>query len=135
MMKSSGYLVISLILIIVMWLSGCQGLFPGSSNVYQAQPTRIQYDIAYGYHINSTGKGRYDITYLCDVPHIIRGSASYGVLFQHDYQTTTLANNTFVRWNISRDDIASFDLGISAHIMTESVLVPDLTGKGATSLE
>jgi transglutaminase-like putative cysteine protease len=135
MVKSTGYLIITVILIIVMCFSGCQGLFPGSSTVYQAQPTQIQYDITYGYHINSTGIGQYDITYLCDIPHITKGSVPYRVLFQHDYLTTTLSNNTFVKWNISRDDIASFDLGISAHITTESVLVPDLTGKGASSVD
>jgi transglutaminase-like putative cysteine protease len=135
MMNKPEPIVIVVLICMVLLLSGCQGLFPGPSTVYQAQPTQIEYDISYGYHINSTGKGQYDITYLCDIPHVTRGSASYSVLFQHDYQTTTLANNSFLRWNISRDDQASFDLGVSARITTENILFPDLTGKGATALD
>lgn len=124
-----------ILLVIVLWLSGCQGLSPKSPTIYQAQPTQIQYDISYGYRINSSGTGEYDITYLCNVPSVLLGSAPYSVLFQRDYQTMTLANNTLVRWNISRNDKESFELGITAHATAENFIVPDLTGKDAASLD
>jgi len=47
---------------------------------------------------------------------------------------TTQVNNTFVQWNITKDDDATFDLGVSAHVATQSFLVPDLSGNGATML-
>ena len=135
MMNSPRSALLVILLVIILWLSGCQGLLPWSSTVYQAQPTQIQYDISYGYHINSTGIGSYDITYLCDVPQASNEAASYDVLFPRDYQTTTQANNTFVKWNFSRSDAASFDLGVIAHVSAENVLVADLTGKDAMPLD
>jgi transglutaminase-like putative cysteine protease len=135
MMKKTWYPVLVVLLVVVVCLSGCQGFFPESSTIYEAQPTKIQYDISYGYQVNTSGAGRYDITYLCDIPEIITGSAPYSVLFHEDFQVTTLSNNTFVRWNISRDDEATFELGISAHVTTEGVLVTDLNGKEAAMLD
>jgi hypothetical protein len=134
MMNTTSSASIVTLLVVALWLSGCQGLFPESSTIYEAQPTRVQYDVSYGYTVNSTGAGRYDITYLCSIPEITKGSAPYSVLFPSNYQMTTRVDNAFVQWNITKDDAATFDLGISAHVATESVLVTDLSGEGAASL-
>jgi len=135
MMNNTRSGTIVILLVVVLLFSGCEGLLPENSTIYQAQPTRIQYDVSYGYTVNSTGTGRYEIIYLCSVPEITKGSAPYSVLFPSDYQMTTRVNNTFVHWNFTRDDDAAFDLGISAHVVTESVLIPDLSGEGASSLD
>ena len=134
-MNSTRSCTIVILLVVAFVLSGCEGFLPETPTIYQAQPTRIQYDVSYGYTVNSTGAGRYEIIYLCSVPEITKGSAPYSILFPSDYQTTTRVNNSFVHWNITRDANATFDLGISAHVVTESVLVPDLSGKGALSLD
>ncbi len=134
-MNHTRSIVIVMLLVVILWFSGCQGLLPETSTIYEAQPTSIQYDISYGYTVNSTGTGRYDIIYLCSIPELSKGSSSYNVLFPADDQLTTLANNTFVHWNITRNDAEAFDLGVAAHVRTQSFLVPDLSGKGAASLQ
>lgn len=135
MMKSTWYPAIAVILIVVMWLSGCQGFFPGFSTTYVAEPTKVQYDISYGYQVNNSGTGNYKITYLCDIPEVIQGHTGYQPLFTQDYQTLLRANNTFVGWNISRDNETMFEVGLLAHVVAESVLVADLNGKGAETLD
>jgi transglutaminase-like putative cysteine protease len=66
---------------------------------------------------------------------VTQGSATYQPLFTQDYKTLLRANNSFVRWNISRADETTFKLGLSAHVVAESVLVADLNGKGAETLD
>jgi transglutaminase-like putative cysteine protease len=135
MMKKTGCAFLVVILVIVLWLSGCQGFFPGFSTTYEAYPTKIQYDISYGYQVNSSGAGRYEITYLCDTPKVQLGSATYSILFNQDYKMQTRANNSFVLWNISGDEETKYELGLSTHVEAESFLVSDLNGKAATTRE
>jgi len=135
MMKKTWYPALALVLFIVVWLSGCQGFSPGFSTTYESQSTKIQYDISYGYQVNTSGAGRYEITYLCDIPKVVLGSATYSILFNRDYEVQTRANNTFVRWNISGDEETMFKLGLSTHVEANSFLVSDLNGKGAVTLE
>jgi transglutaminase-like putative cysteine protease len=134
MMKSTWYPVFAVILIVVVWLSGCQGFFPGFSTTYVSEPTKIQYDISYGYQVNSSGKGKYDITYLCGVPWVILGSATYEPLFPRNDTSLQRENNTFIVWNISRDDQTVIELGLSAHVTAENVLIADLNGNSAETL-
>jgi transglutaminase-like putative cysteine protease len=134
MMKQSWYPVLSVVLVVAVWLAGCQGL-PGFSTTYEPMPTGVQYDISYGYQVNSTGGGQYLVTYLCDIPEVLQGSVVYSMLFNHDYLMQTRVNNTMVRWNISGDDTTTFSVGLSSHVQAGSYLVGDLSGNGAVPLD
>jgi transglutaminase-like putative cysteine protease len=134
MMWNARSLIIVLLLVVAVLLSGCEGFLPESSTIFEAQPTSIQYDISYGYTVNSTGTGRYDVIYLCPVPEVPHVSITYNALSPLEYQMTTRANNTFISWNITRDDTDTFELGLTAHVVTRSVLVTDLSGAGAVEL-
>lgn len=123
------------ILVVVVWLSGCQGSFPGFSTIYEAQPTKIQYDLSYGYQVNTSGVGLYEITYICNTPMVLLGSTESIKLYNRNYTTQTQANNSVMVWNISGDEETKFDLGLSTHVEAMSVLIPDLNGKGAAMLE
>lgn len=116
-----------------MMLSGCNGIL--SPTIYESSPTKIKYDISYGYLINSTGTGRYEITYQCYTPDVLIGTTTYQLLNNKEYQTKTLLNNTFIQWNISGQNNQTYELGLIAHIESKSYLVPDLKGENALTTE
>jgi transglutaminase-like putative cysteine protease len=119
-------------LVLVVILSGCELVFPPTT--YEATPTKISYDISYGYRVNSSGTGLYEITYWCDTPEALVGTTTYNLLYNHEYQTKTLGNNTFIHWNISRKDEQTFELGITAQMEVDSYLVADLNGEDALTI-
>ncbi len=48
-----------------------------SSTTYESHPTKISYKIKYGYFINSTGSGNYEIKYDCDIPEVLLPGTSF----------------------------------------------------------
>jgi transglutaminase-like putative cysteine protease len=133
MKKNTWYVIGSGILVLVMIFSGCNMFFPATT--YESQPTRIQYDISYGYRINCTGTGRYEISYLCDTPEVLLGTATYTLLYNSKYETKTMANNTFIRWNISANEDQTFILGVAAQVNIQGFLVSDLNGVDALTVQ
>jgi len=132
MKKNTWSFFIPSILILIIMLSGCEAIFP--SVTYEATPTRIKYDLSYGYHVNSTGMGGYQLTYFCDTPQVLIGTASYSLLLNSEYQKKNLFNNTVIHWNITGKNADSFTLGITSKIEAQSYLVTDLNGKDALSI-
>ena len=120
------------ILVLGIMLSGCEMIFPPVT--YEATPTRISYDLSYGYLVNTSGTGRYELTYFCDTPEVLIGTASYSPLYTTDYQTKNLFNNTVIHWNISGKNAKTFELGITTKIEVESYLIADLNGKDALTI-
>jgi transglutaminase-like putative cysteine protease len=133
MKKNTWCLFITGLLVLVVVLSGCEVIFPPTT--YEPTPTKVRYDISYGYHVNSTGIGRYEIAYWCDTPEVLVGTTTYDLLYNHEYQTKTLVNNTFIRWNISGADERTYELGFTAQVESESYLVADLKGENALTIE
>jgi transglutaminase-like putative cysteine protease len=133
MKKNTWCLFITGMLILVVILSGCEIIYPPT--VYESTPTKVRYDISYGYYVNITGTGRYEIAYWCNTPDVLVGTTSYDLLYNHEYQTKTLVNNTFVRWNISGKDEQTYELGLTAQVESESYLVTDLKGENALTIE
>jgi len=133
MKKNTWCLSISGMLVLFVVLSGCEVIFPPT--IYESTPTKIKYDLSYGYRVNATGSGRYEITYWCDTPEVLVGTATYDLLYNHEYQTKTLVNNTFIRWNISGTDEQTYELGFTAQVESESYLVADLTGGNALTIQ
>jgi transglutaminase-like putative cysteine protease len=129
--NTSSFFVLCMLVPVVM-LSGCEMIFPPVT--YEATPTRISYDLSYGYCMNTTGTGRYELTYFCDTPEVLIGTTSYSMLYNIDYQTRTLFNNTVIHWNISGKNAKTFELGITTKIEVESYVVADLNGKDALTI-
>lgn len=101
---------------------------------YEAHPTTISYTVRYGYLVNCSGTGKYNILYDSDLPEILIGSVSQQLLYEQDYKTVTLANNSVIRWNISGRGNNDYELGILANVRADAFLVSDLNGEEALTI-
>jgi transglutaminase-like putative cysteine protease len=133
MKKKTWCVFLTGIIVFTMVLSGCEWIAPPTT--YETHPTKVQYDLSYGYRINCSGTGKYEITYLCDTPEALVGTTTYDLLYPQEYQIRTVVNNTFIHWNISGTGERTYEVGVTAHIIVESYLVPDLNGDDAASLQ
>jgi transglutaminase-like putative cysteine protease len=133
MKKNTWSFFVPSILILIIMVSGCEMIFPPTT--YEATPTRIKYDITYGYHVNATGTGRYQLTYFCDTPEVLIGTTTYSFLHTSEYEIKNLFNNTVIHWNISRKNPDIVTLGITSKVEVESYLVPDLNGKDSLTIK
>ncbi len=84
MKKNTWCLIIAGMLFLVVVLSGCEVIFPPTT--YEPTSTKVRYDISYGYHVNSTGTGRYEIAYWCNIPVVLVGLTTYHLLYNSEYQ-------------------------------------------------
>jgi len=132
MTKKTWYLSVACMLVLLVVLSGCEMIFPPTT--YQATATKISYDISYGYHVKTMGKGSYQITYLCDTPEVLSGTITYDLLYQEDYHIKTLFDNTVIDWNVSGRDQRTFDLGVTASVESAGYLISDLNGADALTI-
>jgi len=128
--------IILIILFFTLVSSGCLDFFTDTSTTYQAYPTKITYNIRYGYNLYCTGVRGYEIHYNCYKPEILLGSITHlKLLYNESYTLTQLANNDIVFWNVSGNSNQNYTLGISADVQVESFLVPDLSGKNALTIQ
>lgn len=129
--KIAIFSVIALLMLIN--LSGCSNFLQELPTKYESSPTKIRYNIQYGYQINCTGKGDYKIRYMLDLPELVK-TLSYNILYLHDYALISSVNNSFLFWNISGKDSANYKLGILASVESENFYVSDLTGNNAMTI-
>lgn len=137
MNKNTVFAGLILILFILI-MSGCLEYFnfDDGSITYTAHPTEVRYTISYGYRINCSGTGKYEIKYDCDKPEALVGTVSSPqLLYLDDYENITVANNNMISWTISGTDDNDYELGVSATVMVESFLVADLNGANTLSIE
>ncbi len=134
-MKENIWLPIVFILFLLVFTSGCLD-FNGKSNgtTYTSHPTKIQYVISYGYRINITGPGNFEIEYDCDIPEVLIGTVSSATPLTTGYTQVTLVNNDMIRWDIENHGEHSYELGIMASVKAESYLYSDINGENAESL-
>jgi len=130
--KKSTLVVITLFIFIL--TSGCMDVLQDLPTKYEANPTKIRYDIKYGYIVNCSGKGDYKIKYMFDLPEQIK-TKSYNLLYNESFSLINTVNNSFVLWNISGRNDANFELGITASVESENDFVSDLNGENALSIE
>ena len=138
MNKNSAIIASFVLILLILSTSGCMDYFNISDGgvIYESHPTKIQYNIRYGYWINCSGTGEYVINYDCDEPEILIGKVSPPkLLYNKDNNDTTLANNTVVNWNISGTNNSNYKLGIAANVTVESFLITDLSGDEAITLQ
>lgn len=117
--------------------SGClEFSFSDGTITYEAHPTKVRYDIQYGYLITCKGTGQYEITYNCDLPSLLKGTVSpFEILYRYDYTEVTKVGNDFIYWNISGNNAATYELGIAASVNAEASFVPDVNGNNAATLQ
>lgn len=133
-MKKKQWLLFSAsMLVLLVLLSGCEVIFPPT--IYESTPTKISYDISYGYLVNCSDVKKYEVSYFSDVPTVLVGTITRNLLYPQEYQTKTLLNNTIIHWNISGTDDRNYTLGITAHVTAESYLVSDLNGENALTIQ
>jgi len=137
MNKNSAIIASFVLILLILSTSGCMDYFNISdgSITYESHPTKIRYNIRYGYWINFSGTGKYLIDYDCDEPEILIGEAPSELLYSNDYKNKTLANNIVINWNISGTGDSDFKLGINANVTAEGFLIYDLSSDGASSLQ
>ena len=130
--------IIILLIFLVLLFSGCTSFFEGNNTVkYPAQPTILSYMISYGYRINCSGSGTFKIIYDCDDPEVSKGTTFIEEVLGKNYANKTgiATFNDMKSWNISKTGIcAGYELGITASIYSEALIVNDLTGKNALTL-
>ena len=137
MNKKNSIVVSSVLVFLMMSMSGCLDSFTlyGDGVTYEEHSTKVQYTLRFGYIVNCSGPGEYEINYDCDLPELIKGTLSYDLLYNSDYVQTQLANNNIIRWNISGSGNKNYELGIFANVTAQSFLVPDLNGESALTLQ
>ena len=133
-MRKRNITLILLLFIFVLSTSGCLDFFQDVTITYEPHAVKINYHLRYGYRINTTGSGRYSIDYRCDLPEVLMGNLSYDLLYAHEYEESTLVNNSLILWNISGHESKDIELGITALVEAESLIEPDLNGTNALSL-
>jgi transglutaminase-like putative cysteine protease len=133
MKKNTWHLFIAGIAVLITVFSGCDAII--SPTTYEPTPTKVRYDISYGYLVNSTGTGRYEIVYWCNTPEVLVGTTSYHLLYNQEYEVKTLVNNTFIHWNIAGKDEQTYELGLIVQAESESSLVADLNGESALTIK
>jgi len=133
MKRNTWRFVIAGIVVLITILSGCNAIIPPT--IYEPTPTKVRYDIFYGYLVNCTGTRRYEIVYWCNTPEVLVGNTSYHLLYDHEFQMRTLVNNSYVYWNISGKGEQTYELGLASRVESESYLVADLNGENALPIK
>ncbi|UCD14470.1 MAG: transglutaminase domain-containing protein [Thermoplasmatales archaeon] len=126
--------IITVVVVLVSAVSGCLEIFQDIPTKYESHPIKISYNIKYGYNINCTGIGKYEIKYICDIPENLK-TISYSLLYNLDYELIPSVNNSAISWNISGIDNATYELGVTASIESESFLVSGLNGEDALTIQ
>ena len=137
MNKKNSIVVGSFLIFLMISMSGCLDSFtlPGGGVTYEEHSTKVQYTLRFGYMVNCSGLGEYEINYDCDIPELVKGTLSYNLLYDSDYTQTQLANNNIIRWNVSGSGNKNYELGIFANVTAQSFLVSDLNGENALTLQ
>ncbi len=137
MKKKIGITGIVLVLFILA-TAGCLDFLNDLDNTitYESHPTSILYTVSYGYMINCTGSGDYEIKYDCDEPDVLSGSVLSKEVHDKSYIIKILATfNKIYSWNIHSNTNKNYDLGITASVSSNSFMVPDLKGNNAQNIQ
>ena len=136
-MNKKTIFVISIFIFSLMVSTGCFDLFSDDGSItYEAHPTKVGYTLTYGYWVNCTDNGKYDINYDCDIPEALNGQVSSIIVHNSNYKDVTIASfNTMKRWNISDNIDFDYKLGLTANVISESFMVSDLNGANALTIQ
>lgn len=132
-MNGKKVILIICLITTILLVSGCQDLLEDLHTRYESTPTKIRYNIKYGYNVDCIGIGNYKIEYRFDLPELLKAE-SYNILYNHNYILESVVNNSFIFWNITGKNSATYELGIQAFIESESSITPDLNGENALTI-
>ena len=132
--------IIFFVLILLLFISASAGCIDflniDGSTTYESHPTSVLYTISYGYNINCTGSGKYEIFYKCDLPEVLDGHILDIIIHNNDYDDELLATwNSVKSWNIISNLNKEYNLGITATVQAESFIISDLNGKDALTVQ
>ena len=134
MSKKKLYVVSAFVIILCLpFYSGCIDFYQNVA-IYKSHPTKINYNINYGYYINVSGEGKFTVFYECNFPELLKGTLNVELLNKNSYQIISIANNTLIQWNESNIGTNNLIYGVTANVTAESFLVNSLEGKEALSL-
>ncbi len=140
-MKKINLVSILILVVLVLVTPGCLEKFDfniyDGSTTYEPYPTKVKYEVSYGYYINCSGHKDYKILYKCDLPDETNCVDVDNIILFHNlsYEQTEIANNTMINWNVTGERNKNYKLGLSAEIEAESFLVPDLNGNNAATIQ
>jgi len=138
-MKNKAICTALISVLIALVLSGCLDFLNSNSGTvtYEKYPNEIRYTVSYGYFVNCSGSGDYNIKYDCEVPQIMPGGKIISIqIHDNNYTDKTVATyNSMKSWNISSSDDENYDLGITVTIESVSFVVSDLNGANASSIQ
>ena len=129
-------IVFSILIVFTVFFAGCNDIFPGDDGktTYQSHTSKISCTLTYGYWVNCTGDGRYEINYDCDTPEVLNGQVSSLTIHNNDYTENSIAGNNMISWNIDDDINKNHKLGITANIVNENYIVSDLNGGNSLTI-
>jgi transglutaminase-like putative cysteine protease len=129
-------MLLVLTLVFIMVFAGCTQLLGDNTLRYLSRPTRILYDIQYGYTINVSGYGPYNITYFSDPPRVVSGSIVALSLFNPEKSVERISgNNQRYLWSYAGNSPTTYAPGISASVTSQTYFTPDLNGETAATIE
>jgi transglutaminase-like putative cysteine protease len=129
--------IIPILVILLLSTSGCLDILNTDNGTvtYVSHPVKVSYKIRYGYFMNTSGNGNYEIIYNCDIPEVQDGVVNSNVLYNESFENIFISNNAVKSWNIKDSREFSYKLGISAYVEAESYLVSNLNGNEASTLD
>ncbi len=137
-MRKQTVFVLSVLVVGVLCCSGClESLWELFPTVYESQPTEIDYVFQYGYRVEASGSGIYELTYRCDLPDAIPnfGSASFELLTDENASYVDSAGEQAVEWFIESSKSGVFLLGVRATVSKKALAVETVDGESAFSIE
>jgi hypothetical protein len=136
-MKNKNLSLLFILFLLISTFSGCIDFFQiDGSATYESHPTSVRYIISYGYKINCTGTGRYNIFYKCDLPEVLYGWITDIIIHNDDYTNEIIATwNSVKSWNITSNLNKEYNLGVSATVQTDSFILSDLNGENALTID
>ena len=116
--------------------AGCMEITQNSNTItYESHPTSLLYKISYGYRINCSGSGDYEIRYDCDEPEVHSGTVLSTSVHDSSYVIKTLATyNRIYSWLIESNINRDYNLGVTAEVSSNSFMVTDLNGEDALDI-
>lgn len=135
-MKNNIFIACFFLVLITLTLCGCQDLFvDDGKTIYQSHATKIRYTLSYGYEINCSNTGRYEIHYNCDLPEVLKGQILSINVHNDEFKEKTIAtHNIMYIWEITSSLTKNYDLGITTNVEAESYIGSDLNGENALSI-
>jgi len=137
-MRKKTFFVLSVLVIGILSCSGClESIGEFFPTVYESQPTDVDYVFRYGYRVEASGSGIYELNYRSDLPDAIAGfgSSSFELLNEDNVSFVESAGEQAAEWFIESSESGVFLLGVRANVSKKALAVNTVDGDAAFSIE